>query len=74
MITTGTTIGEISTVISSALPRNSARVRPTAARVPRTTASKVAAGAMSRLFFSERIQSAEVNSASYQRNENPCSG
>ena len=45
-----------------------------AASVPSTTARAVAAGAMSRLFFSERIQSAEVNSASYQRNENPCSG
>ncbi len=74
MITTGTTIGEISMVISSALPRNSARVRPTAARVPSTTARKVAAGAMSMLFFSERIQSAELNSASYQRMEKPCKG
>jgi hypothetical protein len=74
MITTGTTIGEISTLISSALPRNSARVKPIEARVPNTMASRVAAGAMIRLFFSARSHSAALKNSSYQRSEKPCSG
>ncbi|MNG38381.1 hypothetical protein D3C85_1394240 [compost metagenome] len=67
-------MGEISRLITSALPRNSPRVRPIAARVPKTMASTVAAGAMIRLFFSERIQSADMKKSSYQRREKPCSG
>ncbi|SVJ78306.1 Uncharacterised protein [Klebsiella pneumoniae] len=74
MITTGTTIGEIIRLITSALPRNSPRVRPIAARVPKTIASRVAAGATIMLLVNERIHSADWKKSAYQRRENPCSG
>ena len=45
-----------------------------AASVPKSIARSVAAGAMIRLFFSERIHSAEVKKSSYQRSEKPCNG
>src|SRR5690606_41858169 len=67
-------MGDISKLITSALPRNSLRVSPTAAKVPNTSASSVAPGAMIRLFFRARIQSAELKNSVYQRREKPCSG
>ncbi|MNQ59046.1 hypothetical protein D3C85_732670 [compost metagenome] len=67
-------MGEISRLITSALPRNSPRVRPMEARVPKTIASTVAAGATIRLLVSERIHSAELKKSAYQRREKPCSG
>ena len=69
--TTGTTIGEISTAVSSALPGNSARTRPIEARVPSTIASRVASGDTIRLFISAWRQAGEVANSSYQRSEKP---
>ncbi|VVO43820.1 hypothetical protein PS710_06289 [Pseudomonas fluorescens] len=60
MITTGTTIGEITRAITNALPGKSPRVRPIAASVPKIIASTVAAGATMMLFFSARIHSADA--------------
>ncbi len=60
MITTGTTIGEITRAITNDLPGKSPRVRPIAARVPNTIASTVAAGATMMLLRRARIHSAEA--------------
>ncbi|MNO08346.1 hypothetical protein D3C81_2309440 [compost metagenome] len=60
--------------ISRALPRNSPRVRPIDARVPKVIASTVAAGAMIRLFFSARSHSLAVKKSWYHCSEKPCSG
>ncbi|MNC73610.1 hypothetical protein D3C75_1248390 [compost metagenome] len=60
MITTGTTIGEITSAMTSDLPGKSARVSPIAASVPNTMASSVAAGATMTLFLRARIHSAEA--------------
>src|SRR5690606_6574463 len=65
---------DISRLITRGVPPNSPRDRPMAARVPKTIASRVAAGATIMLFFSERIHSSEVKKVSYQRREKPCSG
>lgn len=72
--TSGTIIGEISTAISNPLPRNCTRCRPAAASVPRTVASRVAAGATMKLLAAARPQSSDVNRASYQRSENDLIG
>ena len=74
MITTGTTIGEITSAITSDLPGKSPRVRPIDARVPNTMASTVAAGATMMLFFNARIHSAEAKKSWYHCSEKPCSG
>ena len=74
MITTGTTIGEITNAITNGLPGKSPRVRPMAASVPKTIANTVAAGATMMLFFRERIHSAEAKKSWYQCSEKPCSG
>ena len=74
MITTGTTMGEITRAITNGLPGKSPRVRPIAARVPKTIASAVAAGATMMLLRKARIHSAEAKKSWYQCSEKPCSG
>src|SRR5574343_834014 len=73
-MTTGTTMGEISTLISTDLPGKSDEVRPTAANVPRVVASKVAAGATIKLFCSEVSHTPLPKNSSYQRSENDLIG
>jgi hypothetical protein len=74
MITTGTTIGEISTASTSPRSGKLARQRPIAAKVPSTVASDAAIEPRKRLFFSAWSQKGEVKKSSYQRSENPGSG
>ncbi|MNC83696.1 hypothetical protein D3C75_1378040 [compost metagenome] len=67
-------MGEITRAMISDLPGKSPRVRPIEARVPKTIASTVAAGATMMLFFRARIHSAEAKKSWYHCSEKPCSG
>ena len=73
-MTTGTTIGEISSASSSACPGNRARHSPSAASVPSSVASTVADVPTSRLFQTDGSQNDDVKKSSYQRRLKPGSG
>ena len=73
-MTTGTTIGEISTARTSPRNGNRARHSPMAAAVPSIVASVAAIEPRNRLFLSAGSQNGEVKKSSYQRSENPGSG
>jgi len=70
-MTSGTTMGNMSMLMSNDLPRNFARVNPIAAIVPSVVANKVANGVMIKLLCKARCQIGEVKNSWYQRNENP---
>ena len=70
-MTTGTTIGAIRIEVSSALPGKSMRVRPTAAGVPSSMASRVANGETMQLFMKACRQAGEVKNSSYHCSEKP---
>src|SRR5262245_35622051 len=73
-MTTGTTIGEMITAVSSALPGKFTRVRPIAARVPSTMARTVAEGETIMLFMSALRQASDVKNSSYHCREKPDMG
>ena len=71
---TGTTIGEISTARTSACPGKRARHRPSAATVPSSVASSVAAVPTIRLFHTDGSQNVDEKKSWYQRRLKPGSG
>ena len=73
-MTTGTTIGDISSARSTPWPGKRARHKPNAASVPRSVASTVADVPTSRLFQTDGNQNDDVKKSSYQRRLTPGSG
>ena len=73
-MTTGTIIGDSRIAITSPLPRKLARVRPSAASVPRTVAKAADDRPMMKLFLSARIHCTLLMNSWYQRSERPSNG
>src|SRR5512133_3808292 len=73
-MTTGTTIGEISSASKTPWPGKRARHSPSAASVPRSVASTVADVPTSRLFHTDGSQNDDVKKSAYQRKLKPGSG
>ncbi|MDT4871154.1 hypothetical protein FQZ97_1062710 [compost metagenome] len=69
--TIGTTIGEISTLMSRPLKAKLVRDSPTAASVPSTVASTVAAGATMKLLRAARAHSGDSNRWRYHCSDQP---
>ena len=69
-MTTGVTIGEISTPITARRAGMAALARPSDATVPSTVATVVAKKPMSRLFSNARSQAGSPVTEAYQRKEN----
>ena len=67
VITIGMMIGEIRIAIMAVLPRKSARLRPSAASVPRVVATRVAKMPTMMLFFRPSSHWSLVKNSSYQR-------
>ena len=71
VITTGTTMGEISMLMTAVRKGKFERLRPSAARVPRKVASTVVLQATKIEFCSAPCQRSVRKKSSYQRSDNP---